>query len=937
MLSGKWIWCDTADVRRYNRMARFRREFEVRSIVSAELRITADSWYRLRLNGEWVADGPARFYPEHCRYDVLDAAPYLKIGVNVLEVEVRYFGCGNFHQLPQRAGLLAELAVVSGDGATTLLTTDETWQAARVEALLTGVPRQSVQFAPFEFWDNRRQPGEWGPAVTLGAAGEGPYADFQPRDVQLLSRHTVDPARLVWARAVAPAFPVIGTYAGLWCFPGSDNMNHDTLRACLVGANLVSPTAQKIRLVSVGNRVSVNGVPANGGEIDLTAGDNLLLALPQEPCSHWADSGYIGFPGGLGGARVMNPGTGAPGIAVRVFPEFLQLGTDVARRNVELAGRFREAAQEWMARTVAVADFAALPGDRLDLSPADCAGCAAPINFAHRKTLPVEIHVREAENALCDSAACAVIEQPENGADAELCFDFGDQHCGYWEIAFTAAAGTLVDLNAVEYVGSGDRVQHTEGYLNGLRLIAREGGNRYLSTMRRSGRYLFLTVRNQTGPLRLQFLRVIESGYPVSADGGFRSSDPRLDAIWQISRRTLELCMEDTFTDCPLYEQTLWIGDARNEALFAFETFGAYDLVRRSLRLGGESLDRLPIVGCQVPSGWDALIPAWSMFWGESVWEYWFETGDRGFLEEIFPRVEQNLSGLLRYIDDATGLFRMKAWNLLEWSATDSSQETMVYNSMLLISALDCGARCADVLGRDASAWRAKREQLAQAVARVFDVRRGAWPDSITDGEPSRDVAVHTSMLAIRNEIVGGATARVAATNMLNPRKELIAIGSPFATFFYFEALLKLGRTDRVLEELRRDYGPMLEAGATTVWEVFPNSATSGQFPTRSHCHAWSAAPLWVLPHAILGLRMTEPGAAKFTISPEVGELEFAAGRRPTVRGIVEVGWRKNAERLLIECRAPESIALEYVPTPGHSGLKVEFRRLQPGENGDIV
>ena len=58
----------------------------------------------------------------------------------------------------------------------------------------------------------------------------------------------------------------------------------------------------------------------------------------------------------------------------------------------------------------------------------------------------------------------------------------------------------------------------------------------------------------------------------------------------------MKLCMEDTFTDCPLYEQTLWVGDARNEGLFAMSVFGAYDLVRRCIRLAGQSLERFPLV-----------------------------------------------------------------------------------------------------------------------------------------------------------------------------------------------------------------------------------------------------------------------------------------------------------------------------------------------------
>ena len=97
---------------------------------------------------------------------------------------------------------------------------------------------------------------------------------------------------------------------------------------------------------------------------------------------------------------------------------------------------------------------------------------------------------------------------------------------------------------------------------------------------------------------------MLEATYPDTGDGGsFECSDERLNRIYAISRRTLLLCMEDVFTDCPLYEQTLWIGDARNEALFSYGSFWCPDLVQRCCRLGAQSLETLPLVGSQVPSG----------------------------------------------------------------------------------------------------------------------------------------------------------------------------------------------------------------------------------------------------------------------------------------------------------------------------------------------
>ena len=152
--------------------------------------------------------------------------------------------------------------------------------------------------------------------------------------------------------------------------------------------------------------------------------------------------------------------------------------------------------------------------------------------------------------------------------------------------------------------------------------------NRFTSLKRRSGRYLFVTLRTRSGPVSIRNLRLIESTYPVEPVGSFACSDARLEKIWDISTRTLKLCMEDTFTDCPLYEQTHWVGDARNESLLGYAVFGPTDLGRRCIRITGQSLERYPIAGCQTPSWWDVLLPAWSFLWGISAWDYYWYTGD---------------------------------------------------------------------------------------------------------------------------------------------------------------------------------------------------------------------------------------------------------------------------------------------------------------------
>ena len=181
--------------------------------------------------------------------------------------------------------------------------------------------------------------------------------------------------------------------------------------------------------------------------------------------------------------------------------------------------------------------------------------------------------------------------QPLEGADVELLYDLGEQNCGYYRLDLEAPAGTVVDLFGVEYINAEGAVQHTGPYRNGMRYICKEGRNELLAFRRRSQRHLFVTLRNMTGPVRIRHLELIESTYPTDFAEGFSCSDEALTAIWQISARTLKLCMEDTYTDCPLYEQTLWVGDARNEGLYGLECLGAYDITERCVRLAAESLE----------------------------------------------------------------------------------------------------------------------------------------------------------------------------------------------------------------------------------------------------------------------------------------------------------------------------------------------------------
>ena len=77
-----------------NSICLFSAEFD--AAEGAELVITANSFYKAYLNGEFVAFGPARAAHGYCRVDRFSLAKRLRQGKNLLVVEAAGYNCRSF-------------------------------------------------------------------------------------------------------------------------------------------------------------------------------------------------------------------------------------------------------------------------------------------------------------------------------------------------------------------------------------------------------------------------------------------------------------------------------------------------------------------------------------------------------------------------------------------------------------------------------------------------------------------------------------------------------------------------------------------------------------------------------------------------------------------------------------------------------------------------
>ncbi len=114
-----------------NYHAYFRKKLFVESCENMYMNISADDYYKLYINGEFVCQGPACAYPEFYNYNRVDISPYLRKGENIIAVHTFYHGRINraFFSGDNRMGLVAD--IYSGDAF--ICGTDESWMCKRAE------------------------------------------------------------------------------------------------------------------------------------------------------------------------------------------------------------------------------------------------------------------------------------------------------------------------------------------------------------------------------------------------------------------------------------------------------------------------------------------------------------------------------------------------------------------------------------------------------------------------------------------------------------------------------------------------------------------------------------------------------------------------------------------------------------------------------------
>jgi len=208
--TGKWIWKKKDKKKRKFQYLLFRKVITIDSINRAKNTtafITADSCYRLWINGQFIMVGPARGSAGKATVDILEVSSALKPGKNIIAVEVYYTNAPRFDFLSQSPGLLVELHYFDRDGRCWKTGSDSSWRVYEPNTYAENVSRLNIQRVWIEFFDGRKLPlnwqdvecneNDWQKVIELGKAGIAPWKKVEPRDIPLPVVKEIEPSAVV--------------------------------------------------------------------------------------------------------------------------------------------------------------------------------------------------------------------------------------------------------------------------------------------------------------------------------------------------------------------------------------------------------------------------------------------------------------------------------------------------------------------------------------------------------------------------------------------------------------------------------------------------------------------------------------------------------------------------------------------------------------------
>jgi hypothetical protein len=162
----------------------------------------------------------------------------------------------------------------------------------------------------------------------------------------------------------------------------------------------------------------------------------------------------------------------------------------------------------------------------------------------------------------------------------------------------------------------------------------------------------------------------------------------------------------------------------------------------------------------------------------------------------------------------------------------------------------------------------------------------------------------HSNVMAVYSGVCDEVKARELVEKIMSD--EIRGDVQPYFLHYLLEGVYACGLRDKYTLKILDKWKQSVKENPKGLVEGFIPPEPTYRF---DHSHAWGGTPLWSLPKALLGLKVTGVGFKEIFLSPSLLGLNFAKVELPTPFGLVTCILEKDKP---IVVNAPKEIKVSY-------------------------
>ena len=417
-------------------------------------------------------------------------------------------------------------------------------------------------------------------------------------------------------------------------------------------------------------------------------------------------------------------------------------------------------------------------------------------------------------------------------------------------------------------------------------------------------RFVYIELEEPDFSLQLVSIHAIFTYRDLKYFGSFECDDDEINKIYETARYTAHLNMQNYLIEGVKRDRMIWNGD-----LFAMlpslqYIFGNQNIIADSLRFIADTVI--------LPNYWNNFTSESFRFF-MTLDKLYMYTADVGLSNELKYYWKPLLKQVLKLVNEEKPHLRKEqiVGYFYDWTTEHNEDATMT------------GFQLNFILGLEA----AKNICKITFETELYDECKHKI-DLLNDKDFN-----HYNNFAIATELYLTGKISTDITAEIYKNEGINSMSAAKAHKILTVMSKTLGK-EFALDVLKKYYGSMLRAGATTFWEFFKfewyreNSgidrvhkpgeydihADNGQYCfeglRHSLCHAWGSSPVAFLVETVLGVTIIEKGYKKLSVKPQLCHLKWVKGSIPTPFGIVYIDAKNENGKIVTKIDAPKEIEI---------------------------